>query len=129
MNHVEIVANTFGLPYDSNDPRNQDWELFVADSNRICDFLDGFNLLPTTASRHVLIEVLLASFEEAELAGTLNNTEWLRFWALIGSEIESCSHLLAYWTQLPSIGHLVLEQLRKVGYSVAEDHLSLYRPR
>lgn len=127
MNPLEIVASAFELDYCSDDECNQDWDLFVADSGKIREFLDGYDCLPNRDAKHALIRVILASFEGACIEKTLKENDWLEFWSIIKFEIECCSFWLAYWAQRPTIGELVNEQLTRSGYVVTEDGLSLAR--
>lgn len=124
MNSFETVAEAFGLPYD---PKDQDWDLQVADSRRISEFMDGYPLLPDNDCRRTLVAVLLASFEEAHLEGRVEKNEWLRFWNLIQNDIEASAFELAYWCGIQTIGGMVEERLKSLGYAAEKENYSLHR--
>lgn len=92
------LADRFQLAYLPGDPSNQDWELTVADPQKIPRFLSEFDQVGETA-KYVLAEILMASFDEAAEEGDFPQSEWDRFWRLLEADFKTFENIVAYWVQ------------------------------
>ena len=97
---IDSLARRFKLP---NDPSMQDWEIQVADSSRIDEFLAGYQSGELTEdARFVLMQTIIESFEllEADLKETPG---WKQVLALIEREIDVHISSVWYWADLENL--------------------------
>lgn len=125
MDPFREVADEFDLPYVEGDVRNQDWELRVADPDKLELFIDGLKRFQGS-SRVALVGVILASFQESEDEENFSDLLWARFWQDFREDIAPVIYLLETWIDLgddtPRMVDLRLrESLATEGYSVVRE--------
>lgn len=92
---IETLAKRFNLPYD---PRMQDWEYEVADSNRINVFLKAYIEEQLTENeKFVLMEILIQSFEDSDL-DLAKDINWQCLLGLLEKNIALHATTICYWS-------------------------------
>ena len=91
---IDSLAKRFDLP---NERWMQDWEIQVADSSRIEEFLNAYESGELTEDeRFVLMQTIIESFEILE-SDWEDNSDWARALALVERDIEVHIDSVWYW--------------------------------
>ena len=115
----EALARRLNLPWDR---RMQDWALEVSDANRLDEFISVIQTEQLSKSERVaLMELILASAEDAELEGRLKPSSWaqvksellaqpkifvghVKHWAMLDENTEDVfpitAHMREVWAEM-----------------------------
>lgn len=94
-NALVNIMRQLNIPYTSS---NQDWEIEFADKSRIAEFINFFNTLTDPNEKHVLMSLLLASYDDylAEDAN-VNQTIWNAIVSLLDKDLNEYNDILDHW--------------------------------
>ena len=94
--------NLAGLDQDM-----QDWDLMVADIDRIDEFIDYYqnngnhtNVLLDDEVKFALMEIILVSIDDAKNLGKYNSSSWSKVPEILIKEKKLHQSTLEYWTCL-----------------------------
>jgi len=91
---IKFISEKLKLPYSED---NQDWDLEMANYERLDDFISLYSEELNVAQKRALMSLILASFEDFLNKRGMLSDIWSKIKSILISENEIFKDLLDYW--------------------------------
>lgn len=89
------LSETLGLIWDTS---MQDWDLINSDPDRITDFLKAYNKLDDSDEKFILMQLIVASFDDYQSEQNFNTKLWDKCSIVLEKEHPIHIHTICYWS-------------------------------